>query len=427
MQRILWGLLLAFVWPLSVALELPRASAPQKTTPARTTPAVAASKDPRRRRQLLVDLPLHTAGAALLGIGTLDIPSLPAAAATPSFSSSSSFIRLPRSRDVDLPRVGYSLYKTKPEQVAEGVGLALQAGVRHFDCASQYQSNAQVGNVLRRYIQTGQVETRNGLTIDDTAATKQQRQAEIFVTHKVSNSEQSLSTQQLQRNVLQQTKLLGLDGIKNGKQSTKPPLDLVMLHSPLTDRNRRISSYGALCDLQDRGKIGAVGVCHFGVTPLQELVEAGLPPPSVIQLELSPFHQHLEIAEWAQTHNCVLSCSAWSRLSSTSGPTQGWDTLSQKVAAPRQMTKQQVLIRWAVQKGYLCVPRSSSQFKVERQAIQENSWDATKDLVLTEQDVALLDGLDERITAGQLGVVDGWEMQDVDATNPNAWDPTTCV
>ena len=152
-------------------------------------------------------------------------------------------------------------------------------------------------------------------------------------------------------------------------------------------------------------------------------MDAGLPAPSVIQLELSPFNQHADVAAWATAHDSLLSCAAWSKLSSTDGPIQGWDVLG-KIAKDRNMTKQQVLIRWAIQRGFLCVPRSSSQYKVERQAIQENSWVSTQDFVLSEKEMIILNGLDEQIPAGQLGVKDGWEEKDV---VDNRWDPTTVI
>eukprot|EP00527_Entomoneis_sp_CCMP2396_P005051 CAMPEP_0198147092 /NCGR_PEP_ID=MMETSP1443-20131203/33198_1 /TAXON_ID=186043 /ORGANISM="Entomoneis sp., Strain CCMP2396" /LENGTH=387 /DNA_ID=CAMNT_0043811247 /DNA_START=76 /DNA_END=1239 /DNA_ORIENTATION=+ len=360
------------------------------------------SREPLSRRKVLLDVPTAAAlvGSQLLG------PKLALASPIPNADSDSS-VFLPRSHDIHLPRIGYSTYKTAPEQVAEGVGLALQAGTRHLDCASQYGINSQVGSVIKRYLQTGEIETRNGMT-----KTPRRKDRQVYVTHKVSNIEQSLSNKDLKSNILQQAKTLG----KN--------LDLVMIHSPLTDSNRRLSTYATLCDLYDQKKIGAVGVCHFGVKPLQELVDAGLPPPSVIQLELSPFNLHKDVSEWATSQNSLLSCAAWSRLSSKDGPTQAWDTLAKEVAQPCKMTKQQVLIRWAVQQGYLCVPRSNSQYKAERQAILENSWGATKDFVLTDKEMQLLNSLNEQTPAGQLSIVDGWDLSDI--VDPT-WDPTTAI
>ena len=37
---------------------------------------------------------------------------------------------------IRIPRVGYSLYKTPPEQAARCISLALRCGVRHFDVAT---------------------------------------------------------------------------------------------------------------------------------------------------------------------------------------------------------------------------------------------------------------------------------------------------
>lgn len=156
----------------------------------------------------------------------------------------------------------------------------------------------------------------------------------------------------------------------------------------------------------------------------RELVDAGFPAPSVIQLELSPFHQHKDVAHWAMIHDSLLSCAAWSKLSSSNGPIQGWDILGSIAQQQQNRTKQQVLIRWAIQRGYLCVPRSNSQYKIERQAIMENSWMAIQDFILSGKDMTILNNLDEQIPAGRLGVKDGWDEKDI---VDNQWDPTTAV
>lgn len=328
--------------------------------------------------------------------------------------------RLVLSNGVSIPRVGYSLYKTAAEQVPDGIQLALAAGIRHFDTASQYGTNSIVGKTLQQYLQSGLDNGKEEVGADlaaiaaATTASKRRarRREQLFVTHKLSNEEQSIDPQAVRKAVKQQIKLLGVTY-----------LDMVMIHSPLTDKARRLATYRALIDLQTKGLVRAVGVCHFGVAPLQELVDAGLPAPSVIQLVLSPFHPHADVAKWAFDHGSILECAAWSKLSSVTGPADGWAALG-KLAAARGMTKQQVLIRWAVQKGYLCIPRSGSKFKAERQAIEENSWAATTPFVLTAKEMALLDALDEQLPAGQLEVVDGWSKADiVDAK----WDPTTAI
>ncbi len=146
----------------------------------------------------------------------------------------------------------------------------------------------------------------------------------------------------------------------------------------------------------------------------------------MIQLQLSPFNQHKNIVTWAQTHNSIISCSAWSRLSSTDGPQDGWSTLS-KIAQTKQMTKAQVLIQWSIQSNYCCVPRSGVKSKIERVAIYENSFNGMtngnhwRDYYLSEEEMNILNGLDEGLKIGRLGVVDGWNKEDIVDAN---WDPT---
>jgi len=303
-------------------------------------------------------------------------------------------------KQIVIPRIGYSLYKTDADQVEKGIQLALEAGTRHFDVASEYGTNDIVGQTLKEYVIKGSLFGR------------QARRNEIFITHKVSNREQSTDTKAVQQAVLEQRKILGLD-----------KLDLVMIHSPLTNKSKRLATYEALLELQAKGKVGGVGVCHYGVNPLEEIVSAGLPAPLVIQLVLSPFNQHKDVATWAKVHGSVLSCSAWSKLSSQQGPQKGWAVVAD-IAKDKAMTKQQVLIRWAVQRGYLCVPRSSSKYKIEKQAIAENSWAQTSQFVLTAEEMKILDGLDEQLPAGRLGVKDGWEEADI---IDEKWDPTLAV
>jgi 2,5-diketo-D-gluconate reductase A len=315
----------------------------------------------------------------------------------------SSKILLSKRSQVQIPRIGYSLYKTPAEQVADGVALALDAGVRHFDVATAYGTTEIVGQALKQYYSTKEQKQQQ--------QQEQRRAGIISVTHKVANFEQSRNHRSVQQSVRKQLRLLPQQLVHER---------VVLIHSPLC-QDTRVATYAALCELQSRGEIDAIGVAHFGVAALQELVDTyDLPAPDLIQLELSPFHAHADIAAWARAHDCTLGCAAWSKLSSVEGPRDGWVTLG-NIATAHACTKQQILIRWAVQKGYTCVPRSSSQYKVERQAIRENSWWATREILLSDAEMKILDSLDEQIPVGRLRVLDGWTEADI---VDERWDPT---
>jgi diketogulonate reductase-like aldo/keto reductase len=147
----------------------------------------------------------------------------------------------------------------------------------------------------------------------------------------------------------------------------------------------------------------------------------------VNQLELSPFHAHKNVVDWCDKYGIAVSCGAWSKLSGASGPTEGWDVVT-KLAQQKSMTKSQILVRWALQKGYICVPRSSSASKLERLAIAENSYGGVNlnhgSYTLSQDEMKILDDLDVSYKAGKLGRRDGWD--DADVLGPD-WDPTDYI
>lgn len=360
---------------------------------------------------------------------------------------------------VKIPRIGYSLYKTPPDQAGRCVSLALRSGVRHLDLASSYGSNDEVSAALNRYLDYGLDDARGAggrvLGIDWSAerpelleyldgtseaarahalevvgtsggvsfariaptpagkAGRAGRRDGLFISHKVSNAEQSTDRAAVRRAVKSECARLGISY-----------LDMVSLHSPLTDRDRRLATYEALLELRDAGWVKSVGVANFGLGPLREVQEAGLDLPVMNQLELSPFNQHRDVVDWCEGKGIYMGCGAWSKLSSADGPQNGWAVVAD-IAQKKGMTKAQVLVRWALQKGYTCVPRSASASKVERMAIAENSYGGVNaaggKFLLTKEETAMLDGLDEQFKAGKLGRRDGWSDEDV--TGPE-WDPT---
>jgi diketogulonate reductase-like aldo/keto reductase len=368
-------------------------------------------------------------------------------------------IRGAKSSTLYIPRVGYSLYKTVPEQVSRCVALALRCGIRHFDVATQYESNSVIGKTLQQYLngglsalnkdyynnekvellqlldETAMIAQRHALETTssrslvtspniDVSAGRRSRRSQLFLSHKLSNSEQSTDSIAVKRNVKQTIATLGVGY-----------LDLVMIHSPFTDSARRLGTYKALLELREAGFVRSVGVCNYGLGPLMEIQQefaGGLDTtdtsnlPAINQLELSPFNAHREIVQYCDSNGIAVGCSAWSKLSSVNGPAEGWAVLAE-IAKAKGMTKAQVLVRWSLQKGYVCVPRSASSSKVERVAIAENSYGGVnkmEEFVLSDKEMEVLGGLDIAYKAGKLGRRDGWEDEDV--TGPE-WDPTEFV
>jgi len=355
---------------------------------------------------------------------------------------------LNRKSSIKIPRIGYSLYKTAPDQAARCTSLALRAGVRHFDVGTLYNSNTEIAVPLKKYLDIGidgvdfSTEKPELLTMLDStkragdehslatigsgllslaspapagSAGRRGRREGLFISHKVSNEEQSTKRIDVRRAVKAQIAALGTQY-----------LDMVSIHSPLTDKTRRIETYAALLELRDAGFVKSVGVCNYGLTPLREIMDHGLDLPSVNQLELSPFNTHAEIVSWCKDYGIAVSCGAWSKLSGADGPQDQWAIISD-IAKKKGMTKAQVLARWSLQKGYICVPRSAAGSKVERVAIAENSYGGINSqggaFVLSDEEMLIIDGLNAGWKAGRLGRRDGWGDDDVIGVE---WDPTDC-
>jgi diketogulonate reductase-like aldo/keto reductase len=345
-----------------------------------------------------------------------------------------------------IPRVGYSFYKTAADQAARCTSLALYAGVRHLDVGTQYQSNAEIAKALQRYLDLGlsgldlkeekpdlleqleatrlageqhAIETasnpRNISPAPAGSAGRRGRRDNLFISHKISNEEQSTDPVVVRRNVKAAIQELGCQY-----------LDMVSIHSPLTDKARRMTTYNALLDLKESGFVKAVGVCNYGLGPLQELSMANLELPAVNQIELSPFNAHKDIVTWCDNNGVAIACSAWSKLSGADGPVDQWEAVN-KMAQQKGMSKAQILVRWSMQKGYICVPRSAVASKLERLAIAENSYGGVNrqdSFMLTPEEMQTLEGLDVSYKCGKLGRRDGWT--DGDVTGPG-WEPTDFV
>jgi len=207
---------------------------------------------------------------------------------------------------IQIPRVGYSLYKTSPDLASRCVSLALRSGVRHFDVGTLYGSNSEIAKPIKLYLDNGLPGLQKGYYKDETpellelldatsaagdkhaqqtiiggyksksfgptidgSAGRGQRRDQLFISHKLSNSEQSTETTQQKPN---QTKVdkASYIAVKRSIKSTIAELgcgylDLVSIHSSLTDKDRRLATYQALLDLRDSGFVKAVGVCNYGL------------------------------------------------------------------------------------------------------------------------------------------------------------------
>jgi 2,5-diketo-D-gluconate reductase A len=221
---------------------------------------------------------------------------------------------------VAMPQIGLGLAKVPPEQTADTVLAAFEAGYRSLDTAADYGNEAGVGTAI----------SRSGLP-----------RSELFVTSKLANPDHGrAATLRAARGSL---KRLGLE-----------MLDLYLIHWPVPSRGLYVETWHALEELYVSGLARAVGVCNFEIGHLSRLLGDCSVVPAVNQFELHPRLQQHELRQFDAEHG--IRTEAYSPFAKAR-------TLAEPeliaLAERRGVTAAQLVLRWHVQLGHIVIPKSA--------------------------------------------------------------------
>ncbi len=254
-----------------------------------------------------------------------------------------------------MPRIGLGVFQSPDGEVTRAAVLAaLEAGYRLIDTAAIYRNEASVGDAL----QDGGVPRE-----------------EIFLTTKLWNSDHGYDA--TLRACRASMERLGVDY-----------LDLYLVHWPVAGLRR--DTWRAMETLRDDGLVRSIGVSNYLVRHLHELLAHCRVRPVVNQIELSPynFRYREAVVELCRDNDIAIEC--YSPL--TKGLRLSHPPLVQ-LADEVGKTPAQVLIRWALDKGFIVIPKSSRPSR-----IRENL--AARDFSLNAAQVERLDALNEDLVTG---------------------------
>ncbi len=257
--------------------------------------------------------------------------------------------------DVGIPQLGLGVYRSPAgTSTRRAVAAALDAGYRHIDTAAIYHNEADVGQAVRE----------SGLDRD-----------EVFIATKLWNDSHGYEA------ALQACKeskdRLGVDQI-----------DLYLIHWPVPDL--RLDTWRAMEHLLEQGEVRSIGVSNYMVRHLDELAAHASHQPAVNQIELSPYNyrSRREVVEYCAERTIVIE--AYSPL--TKGQKLSDRELG-TIGSPYGKTPAQVLIRWAIQKGFVVLPKSTNTYRISQNA-------DVFDFALSSEDLARLEDLDENLATG---------------------------
>ncbi|MDH4222862.1 MAG: aldo/keto reductase [candidate division Zixibacteria bacterium] len=258
---------------------------------------------------------------------------------------------------VEMPVFGLGTYQTLAKDTKDAVLYALEIGYRLIDTASMYENEKEVGGAIRK----------SGIPRED-----------IFVTTKLWNSDHGY-----------ERALKAFE--KSLKNLGSKYIDLYLIHWPV--QGLRNDSWKALEKLLKDGKCRAIGVSNYMIQHLQELLKNSATAPAVNQVEFSPYLYLKDLLDFCNSQKI--------QLESYSPLTKGHKLNDPKLkssASKYCRTPAQILIRWALQKGVVVIPKSS-----KKERIKENA--EVFDFSITPEDMKVLDSFNQNLHT--------------------SWDPTT--
>lgn len=249
------------------------------------------------------------------------------------------------------------------ENTVNSVYEAIKIGYRHIDTAAIYKNEEEVGKGIKKAIDEGIV-----------------KREDLFVTTKLWGTQQRMSQQAIKQSLAR----LGLDYV-----------DLYLIHWPVALKSRTIDpsdpknyltipmkpdepdvrdidinwtfvdTYLTLQHLQREGLTKSIGVSNFSINNLKNLFKHPLfkVKPAVNQVEVHPLLPQDELIEFCKSEGIVIE--AYSPLGASDSPILKNETLIE-IAKKLNIDVAQVCISWALQRGYVVLPKSSKVDRIRR-------------------------------------------------------------
>jgi len=251
----------------------------------------------------------------------------------------------------EIPQLGFGVFQIPPDETAEAVKVALDAGYRHIDTAEMYGNEQGVA--------------------DGIAAAGLDR-ADVYITSKLNNTfHEPDAARKAMAGTLEK---LGSDYV-----------DLFLIHWPLPTLygGDYVSTWNTMIEFQKAGYARSIGVSNFQVAHLERLAAETDVVPAVNQIELHPYFHNAAVAAYGKEHG--IDTEPWSPIAQ--GRVLG-DPVLTEIAAAHGKSTAQVVLRWHIQLGYIVFPKSTTPAR-----IREN-FDIF-DFELTPADMAAIGALDK--------------------------------
>ncbi|KAK3412604.1 NADP-dependent D-sorbitol-6-phosphate dehydrogenase [Eucalyptus grandis] len=282
-----------------------------------------------------------------------------------------------------MPAIGLGVWRMEKDEIRDLILGSIKIGYRHFDCAADYQNEAEVGEALAEAVRTGLV-----------------KREELFITTKLWNSDHG--------HVIEACK----DSLKKLQLDY---LDLYLIHFPVATKHTGVgttasalddegvleidttitleTTWRAMEELVSMGLVRSIGISNYDIFLTRDCLAYSKVKPAVNQIETHPYFQRDSLVKFCQKHGiCV---TAHTPLGGAVANTEWFGSVScledpvlKGLAEKYKRTVAQVVLRWGIQRNTVVIPKSS---KVKR--LEENFQ--VFDFSLADEDMALIKSIDQ--------------------------------
>ncbi len=254
-----------------------------------------------------------------------------------------------------MPVIGLGTWKSDPGRVAAAVEYALtEAGYKHLDCAAIYRNEAEVGQALNKVFSGNKV-----------------KREDVFITSKLWNNMHARGDVVTAcKQTLKDLQLDYLDlylmhwGIATPRDIGDEPLDKdgYIIMAPVSVRE----TWEAMEELVKLGLVKSIGVSNFMGPMLIDLLTYAKIKPAMNQIEMHPYNQQQKMLDFAKHINIALT--GYSPLGSPGNvmargnnePILVQDPVILEIAKKHNKTVYQILLRWAIERGTITIPKSTT-------------------------------------------------------------------
>jgi alcohol dehydrogenase (NADP+) len=281
-----------------------------------------------------------------------------------------------------IDAIGLGTWKSDPGKVGDAVKAALKVGYRHIDCAAVYGNEKEVGSALKESFSAYDI-NREDVWITSKLWNTAHKPEDVKPALKQTLSDLQLETLDL---YLIHWPIAFKPGLEGFPQSDSDYLSL--------DEVPLIETWEAMLEAKNEGLIKHAGVSNFSIKKLKDLSSKTESAPEINQIELHPYLQQWDMLEYCSDNNILVT--AYSPLGSSDRPDSMKaddepslleNEVIHNVANKHDATPAQVLIKWAVERDTIVIPKSTNAGRIE-----ENLKSA--ELNLDDEDMSKIKSLD---------------------------------